>query len=162
LKNLVLKVYENSLRIFFVFILVLASTSLLLSLIDFPKYEKYIFPIQWIKAKPVRLKDNLWIGSYMEERKLLEFLKRHKVNVVVIMLDRDMFHERALVKREMNFLIRKGFKVYFVQLKPFMETRRAIKDISRILKKYRRKGIYFHSYLGRIRTRIVRRILNVH
>lgn len=147
---------------FFFLVLMFSFTSFVLSLIDFPKYERYLLPLQWAKAKPVRLKDNVWVGGYMREEKLIEFLKERRIRVVVIMLDRDMFHEGAIVERERSFLKRKGFRVYFVQFKPFMETENSVEKLSKILKRHRREGIYFHSYLGRVRTRIVRRLVGAH
>jgi len=66
-----------TLRVMFSFIAFLALGLIFMSLIDFPKYEGYILPLQLVKAKPERISRNLWVGGYMDREEMLKFLKRN-------------------------------------------------------------------------------------
>ncbi len=160
MKKLLLVSYEWSLRILFLTVILLTGLVFFLSITDFPSVEPYIYPLQLLKTKPEKVGKNVWVGCYMQERKFLNFLKKNQIKVVISLLDVDMLHERRLLEREKSVLKEQSIKIYSVPMKPFLKDERKLKKLKRIISLNRRRRIYVHSYLGRIRTAYVREVLS--
>lgn len=149
-----------TLRVSFVTVALSAAVLILISFTSFPRYERYIFPLQIVKAEPRRVNGNLWVGGYLREEDMLEFLRRNRIKVVISLLDKDMYHENQLLEHEREFLRRNGFTFISVPLKPFVRGEERLNRLRQYLRRYRKEGIYVHSYLGRIRTKYVEELLN--
>ncbi len=149
-----------TLRSIFALVAFLALLLIFISFTDFPRYERYLLPLQLLKAEPQKVSKNLWVGSYLKDEKMLRFLKENRIKVVISLLDRDMYHERQLLEYERRLLRRRGFTFISVPLKPFVKDQKGLKRLRYYLRRYRRSGVYVHSYLGRIRIRYVKEVLN--
>ena len=160
LKALLDSLLHITLRSLFALVAFLALVLIFISFTDFPRYEKYLLPLQFLKAKPERISKNLWVGGYFGEERMLRFLKENRIKVVISLLDRDMYHERQLLEYERKLLRKKGFTFISVPLKPFVKDQKGLKRLRYYLRRYRRKKVYVHSYLGRIRTKYVKEVLN--
>ncbi len=132
---------------------------LFLVMIDFPKVEPYLYPVHLLKKKPEKISEYVWIGGYMGDKELIEFLKKNNIKVVISLLSDTMIHEKKLLRKEKRFLERKGIKFYSVPMNPFLKEGRKVRRLRQLLRK--RRKVYIHSYLGRIRTRIVKEVLGV-
>jgi len=148
-----------TLRVMFSFIAFLALGLIFMSLIDFPKYEGYILPLQLVKAKPERISRNLWVGGYMDREEMLKFLKRNRIQVVISLLDKDMHHESMLLEYERAFLKRAGVTFISVPIKPLIRSDRNVSKLRYYLMRYKNRRVYVHSYLGRLRTKYVKEVL---
>ena len=160
LRALLDRLLHITLRSLFALVAFLALLLIFISFTDFPRYERYLLPLQLLKAEPERISENLWAGGYLGEERMLRFLKENGIRVVISLLDREMYHERQLLEHERRFLKKKGFTFISVPLKPFVENERSLKRLRYYLKRYRGKRVYVHSYLGRVRIRYVKEVLN--
>ncbi len=149
-----------TLRTVFSIVALSAAVLIFISFTNFPKYERYLLPLQFLKAEPRKVSRNLWVGSYLGEERMLRFLKENRIKVVISLLDGDMYHERQLLEHERRFLKSRGFTFVSVPLKPFVENERSLKRLRYYLRRYRRQRVYVHSYLGRIRTKYIKEVLN--
>ena len=149
-----------TLRSIFALVAFLALLLIFISFTDFPRYERYLLLLQLLKAEPQKVSKNLWVGGYLGDEKMLRFLKENRIKVVISLLDRDMYHERQLLEHERRFLKSRGFTFVSVPLKPFVENERSLKRLRYYLRRYGRNRLYVHSYLGRIRIRYVKEVLN--
>lgn len=160
MRKLLLLSYEWSLRAVFTTVILLTALAFFLTLTDFPKVEPYIYPLQLLKAKPIKVGENLWMGGYMEEKEFLSFLKKNSISVVISLLDWDMLHEKKLLDEEERLLRRVGVKIYSVPMKPFLKEETKLRKVKRIIRLSRGRRIYVHSYLGRVRVNYVKEALN--
>ncbi len=158
MKRLLLLIYEWTLRIFFLFVILLTFAVFTLSFVDFAEVERHIFFLNFIKAEPQKISENVWIGPYLNEEELLNFIEKNRIEIVISLLDVDMLHERRLVEKEKELLKKNPEILFFsVPIKPFFEQKERIKMLKEILEIHKGKRIYIHSYLGRVRTEYVRR-----
>jgi len=160
LKALLDNFVHLTLRTLFSLVAFMALVLIFLSFTDFPKYERYIFPLQIVKAKPERVSKNVWIGGYMDRDEMLEFLRKHRIGVVISLLDRDMYHERRLIEHERKFLRKAGIIFVSVPVKPLAVSEGSVKRLKFFLRRYKDRRIYVHSYLGRLRVRHVKEVLD--
>ncbi len=160
LRALLDRLLHITLRSIFALVAFLALLLIFISFTDFPRYEKYLFPLQLLKAEPERISKNLWVGGYLGEERMLRFLRENGIKVVISLLDREMYHERQLLEHERRLLRRKGFTFISVPLKPFVKDQKSLKRFRYYLRRYRGKRVYVHSYLGRIRIKYVKEVLN--
>ncbi len=151
------KLYDITLRTFFLIVIALFAVAFILTVTDFSKYERYLIPLQLLKADPKKISKGLWVGPYMDPEDLYAFLKENRIKSVVILLDWDMIHERRLTEKEVSFLEKKGIRVYLLPMKPFLEKPEDIRKLKFLVKKLKKRGVYVHSYLGRVRVKVLER-----
>ncbi len=144
-------------RVLFSLVIILSGAVMTLQFVDFSKVERHMVFLHFLKKKPERLKDNVWIGGFFADREFVSFLKSRNIDMVISLLDVDMKHERELLLREKTLFREFGIKVISVPLKPFIHDSRSVRKLEEILNSYR--NVYIHSYLGRIRTKPVRRLI---
>jgi len=144
-------------RVLFSLIIILSGAVIILQFVDFSKVDMYITPLYLLKKKPERIKGNIWVGGFFVDRDFVDFLKSKNISTVISLLDKDMKHERDLLRYERAFFKRFGIKVISVPLKPFVYDPRSLRKLKQLLNG--RGNVYIHSYFGRIRIKQVRRLI---
>ena len=126
--------------------------------VDFSRVEPYAYPLHLLKEKPYELYPGVWVGGYLHGDELIYFVKSKRINRVISLLNERMYHEKSLVLYERRVLRRIGVRFYSIPMTPFVREPNKLRKVRNIVS--RSKGVYIHSYLGRLRVKYVKEVLN--
>jgi|GEM_PF-1202187 hypothetical protein len=133
-------------------------------LVYFDYFEQYLYPLHLIQGEVEVLSDNILIGPYPHVDELRRLKKTQGITDVISLLNTSLPQEKALYNREERVARIVGVRLYSYPMSYFSlnsEYNRQVMD--RIVEFIRRmkaqRKVYIHCYLGRHRTKALKKRL---
>lgn len=126
----------------------------------FDFFEPFLYPLKFIRGKPLFITPNIIVGPYPNYEELNRLKKKYGMELVISLLNPNLPQEKALYEKEIKNCEKLGLEIvnYPLHYIPLNSdhNKKVIKELMKFLKLNSGRKVYIHCYFGRHRLKLIK------